>query len=97
MTFYVSTPNQSTLNMREETNTKSFTLSKIPNGTTLEGETDGEWTKIIYRGETGYVMTKFLSTECQPSDSVTKEDLQKVYNGLKEVLKTIENILKRGN
>lgn len=94
MTFYVSTPNQGTLNLRATPNTKSFTLSKIPNGATLEGETDGEWTKVIYRGVTGYVMTKFLSTEVQLNNSITKEDLQKVYNGLQAVLKTIENILK---
>ena len=97
MTFYVNTPNQGTLNMREKPNTKSLTLYKIPNGIALEGEADGDWARVSYKGETGYVMMKFLSTEVQPSNSITQEDLQKVYNGLKDVIKTIENILKRGN
>lgn len=94
MTFYVNTPNQGSLNMRELPQTKCSVLYKIPNGTAVEGETTGEWTRVSYQGETGYVMTKFLSTEVQPSNVITKEDLRKVYDGLQTVLKTIENILK---
>ena len=94
MTFYVNTPNQGSLNMREQPMTKCSILYRVPNGTAVEGESMGEWTKISYSGETGYVMTKFLSTEVQPSNAITKEDLREVYDGLQAVLKTIENILK---
>ena len=94
MILYVNTPNQGTLNMREKPSTKSFTINKIPNGTALEGETEGDWTKVVYLGETGYVMTKFLQTEIQPNSSITKEDLKKVYNELKNLVQLIDNILK---
>ena len=94
MIMYVNTPNQGTLNLREKASTISKVLKKIPNGTKLECEDMGEWMKAEYAGEIGYVLRSYLSDQSSTSSSVTKEDLQKVYNGLKEVLKTIENILK---
>lgn len=95
MMMYVSTPNQGTLNLREKPNTKGMILKKISCGTVLDCEiVDDEWAKVSYEGETGYVMTKFLTQEIVNKPSITREDLQKVYDGLKEVLKTIENILK---
>ena len=93
MIMYVKTPNQGTLNMRDKPNTKGMILKKIPNGTILEAKIDGDWAKVTYSGETGYVMVNYL-TDQDTSVSVTKEDLQKVYDGLQAVLKTIENILK---
>ena len=95
MIMYVSTPNQGTLNLREKPNTKGMILKKIPYGIALDCEViDNEWAKVSYDGETGYVMMKFLAQEVMSKPAITQEDLQKVYNGLKEVLKTIENILK---
>ena len=94
MTLYINTPNHGTLNMREKPDTKSFILKKIPDRTPVEGELEGDWTQIKYQGEVGYVMTKFLSKEAQ-SESITKEDLQKIRDGLQNVLKTIEQILVR--
>ena len=93
MIMYVKTPNQGTLNMRDKPDTRGMILKKIPNGTILEAKIDGDWAKVTYSGETGYVMTNYL-TDQDTSVSVTKEDLQKVYDGLQAVLKTIENILK---
>ena len=93
MIMYVKTPNQGSLNMRDKPDTKSMVLKKIPNGTILEAKIDGDWAKVTYSGETGYVMANYL-TDQDTSVSVTKEDLQKVYDGLQAVLKTIENILK---
>lgn len=93
MIMYVKTPNQGSLNMRDKPNTKGIVLKKIPNGTILEAKIDGDWAKVTYDGETGYVMANYL-TDQDTSVSVTKEDLQKVYDGLQAVLKTIENILK---
>lgn len=93
MIMYVKTPNQGSLNMRDKPNTKGMILKKIPNGTILEAKIDGDWAKVTYSGETGYVMVNYL-TDQDTSVSVTKEDLQKVYDGLQAVLKTIENILK---
>ena len=93
MIMYVKTPNQGTLNMRDKPDTRGMVLKKIPNGTILEAKIDGDWAKVTYSGETGYVMANYL-TDQDTSVSVTKEDLQKVYDGLQAVLKTIENILK---
>lgn len=93
MIMYVKTPNQRTLNLRDRPDTKGMILTKIPNGTILEAKMEGDWAKVTYNGETGYVMTAYL-TDQDTSVSVTKEDLQKVYDGLQAVLKTIENILK---
>ena len=93
MIMYVKTPNQGSLNMRDKPDTKGMILKKIPNGTILEAKIDGDWAKVAYSGETGYVMANYL-TDQDTSVSVTKEDLQEVYDGLQVVLKTIENILK---
>ena len=93
MIMYVKTPNQGTLNLRDRPDTKGMILTKIPNGAILETKIEGDWAKVTYNSETGYVMAKYL-TDQDTSVSVTKEDLQKVYDGLQAVLKTIENILK---
>ena len=81
MIMYVNTPNQGSLNMRELPQTKCSILYKIPNGTAVEGETTGEWTRVSYQGEVGDVMTKFLSTEVQPRNVITTEDSRRVDDG----------------
>ena len=95
MIMYVKTPNLGTLNMREQPNTGSVILTKIPNGTLLEAKIEGDWARVTYNSKTGYVMNEYLSKE--NTNTVTKQDLQKVYDSLQNVLTTIENILKRGN
>jgi uncharacterized protein YgiM (DUF1202 family) len=61
MIMYVKTPNQGTLNMRDKPDTRSMVLKKIPNGTILEAKIDGDWAKVTYSGETGYVMANYLT------------------------------------
>lgn len=66
-------------------------LAQIPNKTSLEAEyVDNTWSKVIYNGQLGYIMTEFLSN----NKSITKNDLQQIYDSLKDTLKIIENILK---
>ena len=90
MTVYVNTANKGTLNLRETPGGKI--IAQIPNGTKLEAQSEGEWSKVGYNGKIGYVKTEFLSVS---NDKViTKDDLKKVYDSLLSTLKTIETILK---
>ena len=90
MTVYVKTANKGTLNLRAEPNGK--VLAQIPNGTKLEAQSEGEWSKVGYNGKIGYVKTEFLSVS--QDKIITKEDLKKVYDSLQQALMTIEQILK---
>lgn len=88
MIVYVKTANKGTLNLRAIP--KGSIVAQIPYGTKLDAESEGEWSKVTYNGKTGYVKTEFLTT----SETITKQDLQNVYDSLQQALKTIENILK---
>ena len=90
MTVYVKTANKGKLNLRAKPN--GTLIAQIPYGTQLEAaETEGAWTKVTYNDKTGYVKTEFLAVA---NNTLTKDDLQKVYNSLQQALKTIETILK---
>lgn len=91
MNVTVNTANKGTVNLRAEPSKTGKILAQIPNKTPLEAEyVDSTWSKITYNGQVGYVMTEFLSN----GKSITKSDLQQIYNSLKDTLKTIEKILK---
>jgi uncharacterized protein YgiM (DUF1202 family) len=91
--MYVNTENKGALNLRAEPAISGKVLARIPYGTLLELRPKNEtWSETTYNGITGYVMNKFLSTDLSPT--VTKADLQKIYNSLKSTLQTIESILK---
>ena len=50
------------LNFRERANDNATVIDTIPNGTVLNVLTRGsEWCTVTYAGQTGYVMTKFLT------------------------------------
>lgn len=90
--MYVKTDNKGVLNLRAEPSSKGKVLARIPYGTQLEtSQLDANWSKVIYDGKTGYVMNKFLVVSLK---QITKEDLQKIYNSLQEVLQMLEKILK---
>ena len=91
MKTFVNTPNQGTLNMRAEPSTTAKVLAQIPNGTQLEVQITTEtWSEVTYNGNKGYVMNKYLGE----NKSISKADLQKIYDSLKSTLATIEKILK---
>ena len=91
MTVYVSTANKGTVNLRESPSKTGKILAQIPYNTKLEIEyVDSTWSKTGYNGKIGYVMTEFLSS----GKTITKSDLQQVYDSLKQTLAIIEKILK---
>lgn len=91
MKVFVDTINKGTVNMRAEPSRKAKILTQIPYKTQLEAEyVNSEWSKVGYNGKIGYVMTEFLSS----GKSVTKSDLQQIYDSLKKTLETIEKVLK---
>ena len=92
MIVYVKTQNGGPLNLRHDASTSSAVLAQIKNGTQLEVERiDDTWSKTTFLEKTGYVMNKFLKEKTENQD---KENLQKIYNSLKETLALIEQALK---
>ena len=90
MIVYVKTANGGKLNLRDKP--QGTIIAQIPNGTKLEAQSEGEWSKVGYNGKIGYVKTEFLSVS--NDKIITKDELKKVYDSLLSTLKTIETILK---
>lgn len=90
MKMYVKTANGGTLNLRVSPN--GAVIDKIPNNTLLDVEVDGKWAKTQYNGHTGYVMTEYLVSA--ETSTITKQQLQSIYNSLNSTLKLIEEVLK---
>jgi len=90
MIVFVKTANKGMLNLRATPGGKI--IAQIPNGTKLDAQSEGEWSKVEYNGKAGYVKTEFLSIV--NDRIITKDDLKKVYDSLQSTLKTIEAILK---
>ena len=92
MTMYVYTENHGTVNLRSQPSANSTVLTKIPYQTELEVEkVDDIWSSTVYKGIVGYVMTKYLSNG---KPTITKDELNQIYDSLKSTLTVIENILK---
>ena len=86
MIVYVNTPNKGTVNMRGAPKEEARILTRIPYQTKLDAVVvDSNWMQVSYDNQTGYVMSKFLS-----SSSV----LQEIYDSLKATLALIEKALK---
>jgi len=91
----VKTSNNGPLNLRAEPNTSSLVLARIPNGTKVTLSPYNEkWGKTTYNDKEGYVMLAYLVVEETVEKTITKDDLQKIYDSLKTTLTTIESILK---
>jgi uncharacterized protein YxeA len=70
ITIYVDAPGG--LNMREAPSATSKILKTIPNGTKLEASLlEGEWYKVIYDGQTGYVNQKYVKTSTETTTTPT--------------------------
>lgn len=69
---WVSTPSGS-LNLRESASAEATVLTSIPRNALVAafGES-GEWTRVQYNGQSGYVMTKYL-TQSKPSGNEVQE------------------------
>ena len=71
------------LNMRAKANAKSTVVAKIPNGSIVEVEEDGEtWSKIVFNGKAGYVKTQFLT----PYSAEEEAERKKAEEEAKELL-----------
>lgn len=90
----VKTSNNGPLNLRAEPNTNSPVLARIPNGTKVTlSPCNEKWGKTTYNDKEGYVMLSYLVEETVEK-TITKDDLQKIYDSLKTTLTTIESVLK---
>ena len=90
----VKTSNNGPLNLRTEPNANSPVLARIPNGTKVTIIPHNEkWGKTTYNDKEGYVMLSYLVEETVEK-TITKDDLQKIYDSLKTTLATIESVLK---
>lgn len=60
----VTSENGKGVNMRSNPSTNAAVLIQLPVGTKVDAtEVDADWSKIVYNGKTGYMMSKFLTTE----------------------------------
>lgn len=63
------------LNVRKKKSSKSTIVIKVPNGSEVELlEADGDWSRIQYKGKTGYVKSDFISDE--PREEVKEEVIE---------------------
>ena len=88
----VSANNGSSVNMREKPNPQGKIICTVPIGTKVDilSQPSTDWAQIKYKDKIGYMMTQFL----KENTSITQADLQRIYDSLKDALKTIETILK---
>ena len=77
------------LNLREDTDTKSNRIATIPSGSTVAVIEKGlVWCKIVYNEYAGYVLRKFLQLESDSEDevitiSVSKKCAEELFAALK--------------
>lgn len=70
-TKQVYAANGKEVNVRKSASKQSAYILKLPVGTEVELLSDlGEWSKISYAGQTGYIMSEFLA-DVQSTESVT--------------------------
>ena len=82
----------STVNMREKASTSSNRIRAIKIGEVVDViEEDGEWSKIVYNGSTGYMMNKFLE---KLSTNTSSSYYVKINCGSEEDARTIALALK---
>lgn len=75
MTAIISSENGKGANLRKSMSTSSALLDRIPEGAEVEVlEAKGEWTQVTYRQYTGYVMSKFLIIDGEPTEEPIDED-----------------------
>ena len=77
-TVTIRAPSGSTVNLRKHQDKSSALVDRIPIGETVTLEYLGdEWSRVRYKGKTGYVMTEFLKfgedTENQPGAETQPE------------------------
>ncbi|MBR0319842.1 MAG: SH3 domain-containing protein [Clostridia bacterium] len=95
-TMYVQTENKGALNMRNGPGTNYQTIVRIPYGAEVMSTVyDNEWSKVVYKENTGYVMSRYLQKENPAADeeagekvtlSLDRETAKKLFEALGAVL-----------
>ena len=104
--------NEYPVKMREQASTKAEVLAKIPQGTIVDvlgivGSDEGDWGFILYGGQTGYMMDKFLrpvyggdEDEKTETDGetvvVTRETLEEWEAVMEEMAEALRGLLGKG-
>ena len=78
-----------TLNLREQMDKNSVRIAQIPDGETVTviDQPNSEWSLVTYGTRTGYVMSKFLSTDTTEKTNVQVTIPKECAVGLYEALK----------
>jgi len=88
--------NGSTVNIRQTASKSAQVITKVPVGSKVEVEYDlGQWCKILYNGQSGYMMSNYLEYDGQQDEtgnSIKPEDLAKIDSALKEIERQIDVI-----
>lgn len=83
------------LNVRERATSNSPVLFKLNQGDIVEGENNGNWTFIFFRGKSGYVNSKYIDLY-MPSPSALASTEQSFYDSAIEYVYSIyEEYLKK--
>ena len=87
----------STVNMREQPSTSSGIIKKVPVGSDVELYEDmGQWCRIGYGGQTGYMMSDYLeygqedetgSADLKPEEM---DQIDKCLTGIQQAVKAID-------
>ena len=92
---YVAVEDGSTLNFRAGPSTKNDIISRIPKGAKVDViEVSGDWSKIIYNNEIGYVKNDFLIKEEIPENNKVKEYYVKIKCSSENEAKQLATLLK---
>ncbi len=94
-TATVTAANGKPVNFRKKPQTKSAAYGSLPVGTTVEVvENLGEWTRVCYAGNTGYIMSKFLTPAAGGGNDGAQTLLAKITT-MEERMTALENRMDR--
>lgn len=76
------------INFRRSESTSSALIASIPQGSKVELVEQGEtWSKVVYDGKTGYVLSKFIQTQGEEDTiKVDRKELERAYDILGDLL-----------
>lgn len=94
-TAIVTAKSGKTVNFRKKPSTTSDIIIKIPIGEKVEvlEETNNDWDKVSFGGQTGYIMREFLLPENSNKDEERKKQLKELKALLNEAISKIDQIL----
>lgn len=94
--------------MREQASTKANVLAKIPQGTIVDvlgivGSDEGDWSFILYNGQTGYMMNQYLlpvnegvTDGDEDTVSVSHAHLEYIATALNDLAESIRELIGKG-